>query len=110
MKNMHVILYVNDGRIINITSDSGTYNKVTYDCYFIDNVKATDSETIILSNNLDLISSKDTASIYNNVEITGERGSLFADRVDYNFKTKYYRVSMFENNSNSEKVKIKVIQ
>ena len=110
MENMHVILYVNDGRIINITSDSGTYNKVTYDCYFIDNVKATDSETIILSNNLDLISSKDTASIYNNVEITGERGSLFADRVDYNFKTKYYRVSMFENNSNSEKVKIKVIQ
>ena len=89
MTAMHVILYINDGRIINITSDTGTYNKVTYDCYFVDNVKATDSETVILSNNLDLISSKDSATIYNNVIITGEKGSLTADKVDYNFKTKY---------------------
>ena len=110
MTNMHVILYINDGRIINITSDSGSYNKVTYDCYFVDNVKATDLETEISSKNLDLISSKDTASIYNNVIITSKQGSLLADKVDYNFNTKRYDVSMFKNNSDSKKVKIKLIQ
>ena len=29
MQNMHVILYLNDERIVNITSDKGKYNKVT---------------------------------------------------------------------------------
>ena len=40
MINMHVILYLNDGRIVNITSDQGRYNKVSYDCYFEKNVVA----------------------------------------------------------------------
>ena len=39
MTNMEVAIYMNDGRVITITSDEGKYNKVTYDCFFIDNVK-----------------------------------------------------------------------
>ena len=38
MTNMHVVLYLSDGRIVNITSDEGKYNKLTYDCYFKKNV------------------------------------------------------------------------
>ena len=34
MTNMHVILYLGGGRIVNITSKKGIYNKLTYDCYF----------------------------------------------------------------------------
>ena len=44
MTNMHVTLYMNDGRIIIVTSDKGRYNKETYDCFFEDNVKATDEK------------------------------------------------------------------
>ena len=54
MKRMHVVLYLNDGRIVNITSDEGKYNKITYDCFFEKNVIANDGETQILANNLDL--------------------------------------------------------
>ena len=34
MTNMHVALYMRDGRIITITSDEGTYNKINYNCFF----------------------------------------------------------------------------
>ena len=86
-----------DGRIIVITSDKGIYDKKTYDCYFQDNVQATDGETILLAKNIDLLASEDNATIYNNVVLTSNNGSVFADRIDYDFKTIYYKVSMFDN-------------
>ena len=106
MTNMKVTISMSDGRTIIITGDQGTYNKETYDCFFEDNVKATDGETIIQSENLDLFASKDVASIYNNVNLMNQNGSLKADKVDYNFQAKYYKISMF----NDEKVKIKLIE
>ena len=106
MTNMKITIKMNDGRIITITGDNGKYNKVTYDCFLENNVIASDGETEILSDNLNLVSSKDSASIYNNVVVNSKNGQLTADKVDYNFESKYYKVSMFKN----EKVKIKLIK
>ena len=64
MQNMHVILYLNDERIVNITSDKGKYNKVTYDCFFEQNVKATDGSTNIFAKNMDLLATKNFVIIY----------------------------------------------
>ena len=80
-----------DGRNIIITGDKGKYNKVTYDCYLENNVLAFDGETEILSDNLNLLSSNDSASIYNNVVVNSKNGQLRADKVDYNFESKYYK-------------------
>ncbi len=93
-------------RIINITSDSGSYNKSTYDCFFEKNVKATDGKTIILSENLDLLASEDIATIYNNVQLNSENGSIQADKIEYDFEKKFYRISMFD----ATKVKVKLIK
>ena len=106
MTNMYVTLDMDDGRVIIITSDKGTYNKVTYDCFFENNVKAIDGETTVLAENLDLLATEDSATVYNNVFLTNDKGSLQADKVYYDFETKYYHVSMF----NDEKVKIKLIK
>ena len=107
MTNMKAIILMKDGKTVIITSDKGRYNKQTYDSFFEENVKATDSETIILSENLDLIASEDIAIIYNNVTITNnEKGSLKADKIDYNFITEFYKVSMFSNKN----VKIKIYE
>ena len=106
MTNMHVTLDMDDGRVIIITSDKGSYNKVTYDCFFENNVKAIDGETTVLAENLDLLATEDSATVYNNVFLTNDKGSLQADKVYYDFETKYYHVSMF----NDEKVKIKLIK
>ena len=106
MTNMKVLLYMNDGRIVSITSDRGKYNKITYDSYFVDNVKATDGTTIISSKNLDLIASKDFARAYNDVVLIDDKSSLHADKVDYDFATKNYYISMFSK----KKIKMKLIQ
>ena len=53
--------------MVNITSDKGVYNKTNYNCYFENNVKATDGDTVILSDNLDLLSDENYASVYNDV-------------------------------------------
>ena len=106
MTNMHVTLDMDDGRVIIITSDKGRYNKVTYDCFFENNVKAIDGETTVLAENLDLLATEDSATVYNNVFLTNDKGSLRADKVYYDFETKHYQVSMFSD----DKVKIKLIK
>ncbi len=106
MTDMHVILYLNDGRVIDIISNKGRYNKTTHDCFFEENVKVTDKETIIFSENLDLLASESFAKAYNEVKLNHPSGLLQADQVDYDFETKYFKVSMF----GEELVKMKVTQ
>ena len=106
MTSMKVSLEMKDGRIIVITSDAGIYNKKTYDCFFVKNVKTTDGETVVYSENMDLLASIDTASIYNSVILTSGKGSLIADKIEYDFQTKYYKVSMFNNENERVKVKL----
>ena len=106
MSNMKVTLYMNDGRIVIITSDKGNYNKENYDCFFENNVKAIDGTTLVFAENIDLLATEDSATVYNNVFLTNDEGSLRADKIYYDFETKYYQVSMFSD----KKVKIKLIK
>jgi len=97
MDNMYVILYLNENRIVEITSLKGRYNKENYNCFFDQDVLATDGDTVITANNLDLIATKNIMKIYNNVNLDNITSSLQADKIDYNFKTKYFKVSMFDD-------------
>ena len=106
MTNMSVILYLTDGREVNIVSDKGRYDKVTYDCFFEENVKATDGTTTIFSENLDLLATENVAEVYNDVNLENPTGSLAADKINYDFETKNFKVSMFGN----KKIKMKVVR
>jgi len=106
MTEMLVILNLTGGKTVRITSDKGIYNKLNYNCYFENNVKATDGETIMLSDNLDLFSENNYASVYNNVILIDARGSLKADKINYNFETEVYKISMYKENP----IKVKVIE
>ena len=104
MNTMHVILHLNDGRIVNIISNKGSYNKRTYDAYFQDEVKATDGKTNISADNLDLLANKNSVNIYNNVRLNDPAASLQADKIDYDFETKHFKVSMYNEDAVSMKV------
>jgi hypothetical protein len=106
MKKMHVTIYMNNGSVVNIVSDKGTYNKTTYDCYFVNNVKASDGETLVYADNLDLLASNDSASVYNNVVINSNKSSLRADQINYNFEEKNYHISMYDD----KQIEIKIIE
>ena len=106
MTNMIVILNLNSGKIVRITSDSGIYNKLNYNVFFKDNVRATEGSTVILSNNLDLFADEDYASVYNNVILKSTQGSMQADQVNYDFENEVYKVSMYTE----DQIKVKVIE
>ena len=106
MNSMHVILYLSDERIVNITSDQGRYNKVTYDCFFEKNVKATDESTIILADNLDLLANKNYIEVYNNVILDHTAGYVEADKINYDLETKHFKVSMFDEKS----IRMKIVR
>ena len=99
-------MYLDDKRIVNITSDKGRYNKVTNDCFFKENVKATEGETKIFADNLDLLATENFAKAYNNVKLNHSMGFLVADLLEYDFEKKYFNVSNFDE----EAVKMKVIR
>ena len=106
MTNMHVILYLKDGRIVDITSNKGRYNKFSQDCFFKENVRVTDNETKIFSENFDLLASENFAKAYNKVKLNNPNGTLRADQLDYNFETKHFKISMFDE----KVVKMKVLK
>ena len=106
MQNMYVVLYLKDNRIVEITSMKGLYNKANYNCFFEQNVRATDGETIITAENLDLVATENFVKIYNDVSLDYITGWLQADKIDYDFETKNFKVSMFDD----KKVKMKVVR
>ena len=107
MTDMHVILYLEDGRTVNITSDGGKYNKINYDIFFNKNVYATDGETKIFSEYLEMLGNESTVKIYEDVNINYSTGSsLSADKIEYDFETKYLKVSMFDD----KRIKMKVLK
>ena len=106
MKKMRVELYLEDGRIVTIISDRGKYHKESHDCWFEENVVADDGETKIFANNLDLLATENFVKIYQQVKLIHPTGTLQADQVDYDFETKYFKVSMFDEKT----VKMKVFR
>ena len=106
MKKMRVELYLKDGRTVTIISDRGKYHKESHDCWFEENVVADDGETKIFANNLDLLATENFVKIYQQVKLIHPTGTLQADQVDYDFETKYFKVSMFDEKI----VKMKVFQ
>ena len=106
MKKMIVEIYLIDGRIVTIISDRGRYHKESHDCWFEENVVADDGETKIFANNLDLLATENFVKIYQQVKLIHPTGTLQADQVDYDFETKYFKVSMFDEKT----VKMKVFQ
>ena len=106
MKNMHVILYLSDNRVVEITSLRGRYNKENYNCFFEQNVLATDGDTIITAKNLDLLATENIMKVYNDVNLDDTTGSLQADSILYDLEKKYITVNNFDDKA----IKMKVIQ
>ena len=93
MKNMLVTLYLSDDRTVEITSLKGRYNKLNYDCFFEQDVLATDGETFITADNLDMLAEKNIIEIYNNVSLNYPTGTLWADRMLYDFENKLMKIT-----------------
>ena len=104
LQDVFVVIRLRNLRTIHIQSDKAVFNKISNDCEFFGNVKITEQNNVITSDNLDFYNSKNFLQAYNNVEYSGIKGTLFADKVDVDLLKNEADIFMFKKN---DKVKAK---
>ncbi len=104
LQDVFVVIRLKSLRIIHIKADAGIFNKVTNDSEFFGNVKITEQDNVITSDNLDFYNSKNLLQAYNNVTYTGKKGDLIADQVLVDLLNNEANIFMFEK---GDKVKAK---
>ena len=104
LQEVFVVIRLKNLRTIHIQSDKAVFNKIYNDCEFFGNVKITEQDNVITSDNLDFFNSKNFLQAYNNVEYSGMKGALIADKVDVDLLKNEANIFMFKKN---DKVKAK---
>ena len=104
LQDVFVVIRLRNLRTIHIQSDKAVFNKISNDCEFFGNVKITEQDNVITSDNLDFYNSKNFLQAYNNVEYSGMKGALIADKVDVDLLKNEANIFMFKKN---DKVKAK---
>ena len=104
LQDVFVVIRLRNLRTIHIQSDKAVFNKISNDCEFFGNVKITEQDNVITSDNLDFYNSKNFLQAYNNVEYNGLKGALIADKVDVDLLKNEANIFMFKKN---DKVKVK---
>jgi len=104
LQDVIVVIRLRNLRTIHIQSDKAVFNKISNDCKFFGNVKITEQDNVITSDNLDFYNSKNFLQAYNNVEYSGMKGALIADKVDVDLLKNEANIFMFKKN---DKVKVK---
>ena len=90
-----------------IISDLGTFNKVTNDMAFMDNVEVDYDNSLLTGDNLDVLITENAVIMYDNVLFQDEEGTLTADKVYFDTIKETIKISM---NTNNEKVKMKLVK
>ena len=104
LQDVFVVIRLKNLRTIHIQSDKAVFNKISNDCEFFGNVKITEQDNVITSDNLDFYNSKNFLQAYNNVEYSSMEGALIADKVDVDLLKNEANIFMFKKN---DKVKAK---
>ena len=104
LQDVFVVIRLKNLRTIHIQSDKAVFNKISNDCEFFGNVKITEQDNVITSDNLDFYNSKNFLQAYNNVEYSSMKGFLIADKVDVDLLKNEANIFMFKKN---DKVKVK---
>jgi len=106
LQDVFVVIKLRDLRTIHIQSDKAMFNKISNDCEFFGNVKITEQDNVITSDNLDLYMSKNLITAYNNVKYNGMKGFLIADKVEIDILKNEANIFMFDK-KNKVQVKYK---
>ena len=104
LQDVFVVIRLRNLRTIHIQSDKAVFNKISNDCEFFGNVKITEQDNVITSDNLDFYNSKNFLQAYNNVEYSSMKGTLIADKMDVDLLKNEANIFMFKKN---DKVKVK---
>ena len=103
MKGVLCYFYFKDGNVLEIRSETGTYNNVTLDMNFAENVNMFYKENALFSDKADFSNAENRLLVEGNVKTQGPNGELIGDKLNFDFIDKKLKISMY----NEEKVNIK---
>ena len=103
LRDVVAFIYIKDSDTVKITSNFGKYNSKNYDTIFSENVIVIYPRHKISGESLDFSFLSNLGTFTKNVVYTGEKTSLFADKIEMNLTTKDTKIFM---NDNGKKVVI----
>ena len=100
LEKVVAIINIRNKGIINIFSSKAYYNKVSHDTEFFDGVKVDYLNNSIVSENFDLLFTKNISQIYNNVIINNDNLSLYTDNLIIDMLSGDVKLKMNEKSKN----------
>ena len=98
MKLVHAIFYFKDDTVLNVWSEEGLYNNKTLDITFEKNVEATYEKSKLFAQKANYSNSKSFLTISEKVKVEDKSGSIFADKLLFDIKSKKLNIKSFNNN------------
>ncbi len=103
MENVICYFTFKDNTVLTIYSDKATYNNISNDMNFSENVKMDYLENILFSDRAMFNNFENQLLIAGNISGSGPTANLNADELDFDLNTKDLKISMY----NEDRVKIK---
>ena len=102
MEIVKCIFTFKDNTTLTVTSDKGTYNNVTNDMNFMENVRMDYLENVLYSDRASFNNYENQLLVAGNIKGEGPTTDLQADEVDFDLNTKDLKISMYSK----ERVKV----
>ena len=102
MEIVKCIFTFKDNTTLTVTSDKGTYNNVTNDMNFMENVRMDYLENVLYSDRASFNNYENQLLVAGNIKGEGPTTDLQADELDFDLNTKDLKMSMYSK----ERVKV----
>lgn len=103
MENIKCTFSFKDKTVLTIIADTGTFNNITNDMNFSDNVRMDYLENVLFSDRALFNNYENQLLVGGNIRGAGPQANLEADELDFDLNTKNLKISMYSN----ERVNIK---
>ena len=107
MKGVYATFYFKDNTVLRISSDLGDYNNKTLDIIFRKNVRAMYENSELFAEKAEFSNSGNYLKVSENVKIIDAKGTMFADNLVFDIKSKSLNVTSLNDNIVKSKVRYK---
>ena len=97
MKFVEAIFYFKDDTVLKVWSDEGVYNNKTLDMKFNNNVRSVYENSQLFAQKAEYSNSNSFLSIYGKVKINDIKGTIVADKLLFDLKTKILNIDSFKD-------------
>tara|TARA_B100001063_G_C16766764_1_gene559112 strand:- start:1539 stop:2144 length:606 start_codon:yes stop_codon:yes gene_type:complete len=98
MSGVKANFYFKDNTLLTISSNEGDYNNKTLDMEFRRGVKAFYETTNLYAEKAEFLNSKNSLIVSDNVKIKDPKGTMFADKLIFDIKSKTLNITSLNDN------------